>query len=93
MAVLQLSGNERPLAGTLAELRRGQQGVVEGFDLPDDVSRRMMEMGFLPGALVTAGRGAPGGDPKIFRVDGADVAVRRETARRIRVRPARPSHA
>jgi ferrous iron transport protein A len=87
--VLQLSGNESSAPATLAGLRRGQQGVVEGFDLPEDVSRRMMELGFLPGAVVTVGRGAPGGDPKIFRVDGAEVALRRETARRIRVRPAR----
>jgi cell division transport system permease protein len=31
-------------------------------------------------------RSAPGGDPKVFRVDGSEVALRRETAASLRVR-------
>ena len=42
-----------------------------------------MELGFLPGVRVSAGRPAPGGDPMIFRVDGSEVAIRRATARRL----------
>jgi Fe2+ transport system protein FeoA len=45
-----------------------------------------MEMGFIPGHRVSAARSAPGGDPRVFRVDGAEIALRRETARRILVR-------
>jgi ferrous iron transport protein A len=45
-----------------------------------------MELGFLPGATVVAVRAAPGGDPRVFRVDGAEIALRRETARRLRLR-------
>jgi Fe2+ transport system protein FeoA len=30
-------------------------------------------------------RSAPGGDPRVFRVDGGDVALRLETARRLRL--------
>jgi ferrous iron transport protein A len=44
-----------------------------------------MELGFLPGGLVTAGRTAPGGDPRVFEVDGSEVALRRETAHHIRI--------
>ena len=29
---------------------------------------------------------APGGDPRVFQVDGSEVALRRETARRLKVR-------
>jgi len=83
--VLQLDVNKG--AGTLASLQRGQSGVIESFDLPGDIVQRMMELGFVPGAHVTAGRGAPGGDPKVFRIDGAEFALRRETAAAIRVRP------
>jgi len=88
MAVLQLSVKEKDAGrpATLAELRRGQQAAVDSFDLPDDIARRLMELGFLPGAVVTAARSAPGGDPRVFRIDGGEVALRRETAARIRVR-------
>ena len=45
-----------------------------------------MELGFLPGTTVTAGFSAPGGDPRVFQVDGSEIALRRETARRLLVR-------
>jgi ferrous iron transport protein A len=77
---MQLSGKSDP---RLADLRRGEKAIITGFDLPEDFSRRLMELGFLPGGLVKAGRTAPGGDPRIFEVDGSEVALRRETARQI----------
>jgi len=47
-----------------------------------------MELGFLPGSRITAARSAPGGDPLVFRVDGSEVALRRETAVFLKLRPA-----
>jgi len=49
-----------------------------------------MELGFLPGARVRAVRSAPGGDPRVFHVDGAEVALRRETASRLILRTSPP---
>ena len=74
----------------LSDLRRGEQGVVDNLDLPEDVARRLMELGFLPGGVVTAGRSAPGGDPRVFQVDGSEVALRAETALHIRLRKPSP---
>lgn len=74
---------------TLLELRRGEEGVLDRFDLPDDVARRLMELGFLPGHIITRGQSAPGGDPRVFRVDGSEVALRRETAARVYLREVR----
>ena len=54
--------------------------------MPGDDARRLMELGFLPGTRVTAGLSAPGGDPRVFQVDGSEIALRRETARRLKVR-------
>ena len=94
--VLQLSGNCESVAlipnatqATLFDLRRGEAGVVDRIDLPVDDARRLMELGFLPGARVTAGLSAPGGDPKVFQVDGSEVALRGETARRMKIRRSR----
>ena len=64
----------------LSELREGEQGILDRIDLPEAVSQRLMELGFLPGTSVTAAQSAPSGDPRVFRVDGTEIALRRETA-------------
>ena len=69
----------------LADLRRGEQAVLDGIDLPSDDARRLMELGFLPGTQITAGRSAPGGDPRVFQVDGSEIALRSETASHLTV--------
>jgi len=83
----------RPPA-SLADLRPGEQGVLVRLELPEGEARRLMELGFLPGSSITAGRSAPGGDPRIFQVDGSEVALRRSTARCLKLgrteRPAVP---
>jgi ferrous iron transport protein A len=70
------------------ELPEGERGVIESIELSGDAGRRLMELGFLPGSTVTAARSAPGGDPLVFRVDGAEIALRRETAAFLRLRTA-----
>jgi ferrous iron transport protein A len=97
--MLQLSGNRdvqpQPVAGTsrrhrrpasLKDLRRGDEAILERIDLPEDDARRLMELGFLPGSRVVAAWSAPGGDPRVFRVDGSEIALRRETAAKIYIR-------
>ncbi len=68
------------------DLPRGREGVILDLDLPEDVARRLMELGFVPGNTVVPARSAPGGDPRVYRVDGSEVALRRETAVHIRIR-------
>ncbi|MFN7997765.1 MAG: FeoA family protein [Bryobacteraceae bacterium] len=90
--MLQLSGNkldpssspdDRPAA--LGDLNHGDWAILDHIDLPDDEARRLMELGFLPGARIAAGLSAPGGDPRVFQVDGSEIALRLETAARLRV--------
>ncbi len=81
-----LPGNPEGLSATLVDLRRGDVGILDRIDLPGDDARRLMELGFLPGTPVTAGFSAPGGDPRIFQVDGSEIALRSETARRLTVK-------
>jgi Fe2+ transport system protein FeoA len=94
VGILQQASNELKLIlnhtpRSLAALREGEEGVLETLDLPDDIATRLMELGFLPGARIRAGRAAPGGDPRVFEVDGSDVAIRRETASRLVLRNTR----
>ncbi len=71
---------------TLAELKPGQRCILDRLDLPEDFARRLMELGFLPGSEVVPGKRAPGGGPRVFRVDGSEVALRKETAARLFIR-------
>lgn len=75
-----------PTARNLTELKRGESGIIDRLDLPLEDATRLMEMGFVPGHLVTPANAAPGGDPRVFRVDGSEIALRRDTARRLLLR-------
>jgi ferrous iron transport protein A len=77
------------LVRTLAQLPEGEAGVLDRLDLPDDIARRLMELGFLPGHIIVPARSAPRGDPRVYRVDGSEVALRRETASRLILRPSK----
>ena len=85
---MQLSVNcdlPQTLPTSLVDLHRGDAAILDGIDLPTEDARRLMELGFVPGMQITAGRSAPGGDPQVFQVDGSEIALRRETARRLTV--------
>ena len=87
--MLQLSGNKKKVEGppaSLIDLRKGDAAVLDRIDLPTEDARRLMELGFVPGTRITAGNSAPGGDPRVFQVDGSEIALRRDTARRLTIR-------
>ena len=91
---MQLSGNNSQpdaFSATLVDLRRGDAAILDRIDLPGEDARRLMELGFLPGTTITAGFSAPGGDPRVFQVDGSEIALRRETAKRLKVRIPQPN--
>jgi Fe2+ transport system protein FeoA len=88
LRVLQLNSRKgRTATGALAGLRTGESAIIERIDLPGADARRLMELGFLPGTRVTVGRSAPGGDPRVFQVDGSEIAIRRQTALHIEIKP------
>lgn len=72
---------------SLADLPEGSTAVLGEFDLPLQVADQLMNLGFLPGLEVTAARSGPGGDPRVYRVDGTEVALRRELTAKIAVVP------
>ena len=73
-------------ATCLSDLRPGQSGTVDHIELAVEDARRLMELGFLPGAVVLMCRKSPFGDPSVFRIDDSEIALRRETARHILLR-------
>lgn len=74
-------------SGSLADLREGQTAVLESLRLPQRTSEQLMWLGFVPGVQVTVGQSGPGGDPRVYTVSGTAFALRRETARHMRIVP------
>lgn len=67
----------------LSDASVGDTGIVETVDLAEEVSNYLAHLGFLPGTRVEVLRRAPAGDPTVYRIDGVEVALRRDTARHI----------
>ena len=84
VAVKGRAGSEGLL--TLDRLNEGEEAVLVRIDLPEEDARRLMELGFVPGVEIVAARKSPFGDPRVFRVDGCEVALRRETAAQLYIR-------
>jgi Fe2+ transport system protein FeoA len=61
---------------TLASLKPGESGVVEGFVQEDELAQRLMQMGVVEGAEVEVLRYAPAGDPLEVRVLGYALSLR-----------------
>lgn len=70
---------------TLNDLRRGVRARVISVDDGARSSRRLMEMGVVPGVAVEFVKAAPFGDPIEVRVRGYSLALRRNEAAAIRV--------
>lgn len=86
---MQLSVKRSPSPAAdlpLDTLAPGDAACIARLDLEGDLALRLMEMGFLPDHAITRLAAAPGGDPAIYLVDGSQIALRREVARRIRIR-------
>jgi len=69
----------------LAELPVGESAVVTDLKLSPPVAEHLMNLGFVPGLVVKVLRSGPGGDPRVYRVDGTEVAMRRDLSRHIQV--------
>jgi Fe2+ transport system protein FeoA/Mn-dependent DtxR family transcriptional regulator len=69
----------------MGELQVGSQARVVEIDGSGKHQRRMLDMGFVPGAEVTTVRKAPLGDPIEYRIKGTAVALRSKDANTVLV--------
>lgn len=72
---------------TLSNLPVGSPALIRGIDAaaPDHVARRLRHLGFRAGNHVQAVRVAPLGDPRIYRILGYDLCLRRQEADHVQV--------
>ncbi len=69
---------------TLAQLKKGEIGLILDVNT-DEVPLKLLEMGCLPGNLVTLVQVAPFGCPLYFVINDSHVAIRLETAKEIEI--------
>ena len=59
----------------MADMVPGETAVISGFT-DDEISVKLLEMGFLPGTAVRFNFTAPLGDPVCVSVTGLDLSLR-----------------
>jgi len=62
----------------------GETAVISGFT-DDEISVKLLEMGFLPGTAVRFNFTAPFGDPVCVSVSGYDLSLRLDEASTISI--------
>lgn len=71
---------------SLADTPVGQERHVESLSATGIMRRRLLDLGFVPGAPVSVVRKAPLGDPTAYLIRGAIIALRKEEAAFIQVK-------
>ncbi len=70
----------------LSDLKMGESGVIHSFE-NDEIFLKLMEMGCIPGELITVEQIAPLGDPISISVAGYQLSLRMNEADSIFISP------
>lgn len=75
--------------GSLAALQPGESAQVVRIAAAcqGPARRRLLDLGVVPGTVITVEYASPGGDPVAYRIRGALIALRRTQAELIQVEP------
>lgn len=89
VAPLEEAPEPAPAAEPLWRLKQGERGEVVMLSprCRGPERRRLMDLGVLPGTIVEAEMISPSGDPTAYRIRDALIALRREQAEWIRIKP------
>jgi len=89
ISVIPIAEVEEPTepGDQLSNLRPGEKGKVINITRTSRGSerRRFLDLGILPGTVITAEMASPSGDPTAYRIRDALIALRREQAALIRI--------
>lgn len=71
---------------TLNHMKPGEQARVAGLGCSGMLRRRLLDLGFVEGALISCVGKSPQGDPKAYEVRGAVLAIRAKDGKLIRLK-------
>ena len=69
---------------SIASLKVGEKGTIQEISL-EFIPLALLEMGCMPGESVELVQRAPLNDPLYIRVSGSHLAIRQETASKIKI--------
>lgn len=72
---------------SLDQLAPGQTGCVVAVRADGTMRRRLLDLGFVPGAAIETIRHSPLGDPTAYLVKGALIALRHRDAALVEMEP------
>ena len=72
---------------TLAALPLFQSAYIDTITIRGDLRRRLLDLGFTPGSIITPPFVSPLGDPTAYAVMGSIIALRKEDAKNIQILP------
>lgn len=64
---------------TVATMKPGETAVISGFT-DEQISVKLLEMGFLPGTVIRFNFSAPLGDPVCVNISGYNISLRLDEA-------------
>ncbi|WP_270166839.1 FeoA family protein [Paenibacillus sp. SYP-B4298] len=67
----------------LSACHTGQQFIMKRSDVQGVLRRRLLDLGFVPGAVIEVLQKSPLGDPVAYQVHHTTIALRHEEASRI----------
>lgn len=76
-----------PKARSLAELKKGERGVVERIEGDSAFKRKLGALGVVRGVEIMLDHTAPMGDPRAYFLLGYNLSLRNEDARKILLEP------
>lgn len=65
---------------TLSEAKTGMHFKINYVEVQGVLRRRLLDLGFVPGAIVDVLQRSPLGDPVAFRINNTTIALRKEEA-------------
>jgi len=69
----------------LYELKPGETARVEDLEAEGLIRRRLLDLGLVPGTKIESIRKSPLGDPILFDIRGAMIALRKEESRLVHI--------
>jgi len=70
--------DETKLRQHLHQAALGEQFLIEQVNIHGEHKRRLLDLGFVPGAIIEVLKASPLGDPISYRVAGTVIALRKE---------------
>ena len=77
---------------TLDSIRPGERAVIQQLNVSGQMRRRFLDIGLIENTTVECLGRSPGGDPSVYLIRGAVIAIRAQDCRGILIRrPAEPA--